>query len=177
MRGAVHADLACLVRRYAGGGGRRSALARTEAWWRSWSDRCTYRANTATRCWLADGAEGDDLRDDGRIVGAPTTSLPEDLGGVRNWDYRYCWLRDATLTLLALIARRLHRRGARRGATGCCARSRAIPAKLQIMYGIGGERRLTEFELDWLAGLRGLEAGAGRQRARPSSSSSTSMAR
>ena len=91
----------------------------------------------------------------GGIVAAPTTSLPEWIGGVRNWDYRFCWLRDATLTLRGDAQRRLPRRGDRTGATGCCARSRAIPADVQIMYGIAGERRLDERELDWLPGYEG----------------------
>ena len=91
----------------------------------------------------------------GGIVAAPTTSLPERIGGVRNWDYRFCWLRDATLTLLAMLDARLPRRGRRLAPAGCCARSRAIPADVQIMYGIAGERRLDERELDWLPGYEG----------------------
>ena len=87
----------------------------------------------------------------GGIVAAPTTSLPEDLGGVRNWDYRYCWVRDATLTLNALLESgavseaAAWRRWLLRAAAGS-------PDQLQIMYGPAGERRLPELELDWLPG-------------------------
>ena len=87
----------------------------------------------------------------GGIVAAPTTSLPERIGGERNWDYRYCWLRDATLVLLAFInagyldEARAWRAWLLRAAAG-------DPAELQIMYGVGGERRLTELTLDWLPG-------------------------
>ncbi|TML70233.1 MAG: glycoside hydrolase family 15 protein [Actinobacteria bacterium] len=90
----------------------------------------------------------------GGIVAAPTTSLPEHIGGVRNWDYRYCWLRDATLTLLAFLnggyveEARDWRQWLLRAAAG-------DPADLQIMYGVGGERRLTELELEWLDGYEG----------------------
>ena len=89
--------------------------------------------------------------DTGGIVAAPTTSLPEQLGGPRNWDYRYCWLRDATLTLYALLTSGfLEEAGAWRDWL-----LRAIagsPDQMQIMYGIAGERRLTELELGWLKG-------------------------
>jgi GH15 family glucan-1,4-alpha-glucosidase len=90
----------------------------------------------------------------GGIVAAATTSLPEHVGGVRNWDYRYCWLRDATLTLLAFLSggyvdeAKDWRVWLLRAAAG-------DPADLQIMYGVAGERRLTELELDWLPGYEG----------------------
>ena len=90
----------------------------------------------------------------GGIVAAPTTSLPEQLGGPRNWDYRYCWLRDATLTLYALLTSGfLEEAGAWRDWL-----IRAIagsPDQMQIMYGLAGERRLDEYELPWLAGYEG----------------------
>ena len=90
----------------------------------------------------------------GGIVAAPTTSLPEQLGGVRNWDYRFCWLRDATLTLLALINANYFkeaddwRRWLQRAIAGS-------PAQAQIMYGLAGERRLAEWTVDWLPGYEG----------------------
>ena len=90
----------------------------------------------------------------GGIVAAPTTSLPEHVGGVRNWDYRFCWLRDATLTLLAMLEAgysdeaEAWRAWLLRAVAG-------DPADLQIMYGIAGERRLDERELDWLPGFEG----------------------
>ena len=88
------------------------------------------------------------------MVAAPTTSLPEQVGGPRNWDYRYCWLRDATLTLLALMnagyfeEARAWRDWLLRAAAGS-------PSQMQIMYGIRGERRLTEWEVPWLPGYEG----------------------
>ena len=90
----------------------------------------------------------------GGIVAAATTSLPEQLGGVRNWDYRYCWLRDATFTLWALMSAgyveeaEAWRDWLLRAVAG-------DPAELQIMYGPAGERRLTELELPWLPGYEG----------------------
>jgi GH15 family glucan-1,4-alpha-glucosidase len=90
----------------------------------------------------------------GGIVAAPTTSLPETLGGIRNWDYRFCWLRDATLSLLALMNAGYYAEAGNwrdwllRAVAG-------MPAQAQIMYSITGERRLTEWEIDWLPGYEG----------------------
>jgi GH15 family glucan-1,4-alpha-glucosidase len=128
------------------------ALADTVSFWEEWSRRCT-----AVEPW--DAAVRRSLltlkaltyAPTGGIVAAPTTSLPEALGGVRNWDYRYCWLRDATLTLLAFVrAGYTQEAGAWRDWL-----LRAIagsPDDLQIMYGVAGERRLPELELPWLEG-------------------------
>ena len=91
-------------------------------------------------------------RPTGGIVAAPTTSLPEQLGGVRNWDYRYCWLRDATFTLYAMHDGRLR---ATRPGDWREWLLRAVagdPRELQIMYGLAGERRLPELEIEWLPG-------------------------
>jgi GH15 family glucan-1,4-alpha-glucosidase len=132
-----------------------SALARTEAWWREWSGRSKYKGEyqdevqTSLRVLKAMTSEIT-----GAVIAAPTTSLPEDVGGVRNWDYRYCWLRDSVLALQALLAAEYTEEALAfrdfmlRVGTG-------DPAKLQIMYGVGGERRLTEFELDDLPGYEG----------------------
>jgi len=132
-----------------------SALARTEAWWQEWSGRCTYDGeyDEAVRSSLI-ALKAMTSEPTGAVIAAPTTSLPEDLGGVRNWDYRYCWLRDSVLTLDALLTggyideALAFRDFLLRSATG-------DPAKVQIMYGVGGERRLTEFELPGLPGYEG----------------------
>ena len=133
------------------------------AYWREWRSRCSYGGRyEQARAQLADGAEGDDLRADRRLVAAPTTSLPEQIGGIRNWDYRYCWLRDAAFALAALLENGfVNEAGAWRSWL-----LRAVagdPDDLQIMYGPAGERRLTELELTWLDGYE-VAAGAGRQR-------------
>src|SRR5687767_2808617 len=90
----------------------------------------------------------------GGIVAAATTSLPDDVGGGRNWDYRYCWLRDATFTLYALmVGGYIDEAFAwRQWLVNAVA---GTPAELQIMYGLAGERRLTELELTWLPGYEG----------------------
>jgi GH15 family glucan-1,4-alpha-glucosidase len=132
-----------------------AALARTQAWWREWSERCTYRgeySDDVLTSLIVLKALTDQVT--GAVVAAPTTSLPEDIGGERNWDYRYTWLRDAVLTLNALLAG---------GYTDeALAFSDAVfratagqPQQAQIMYGIAGERRLEEYELDWLPGYEG----------------------
>jgi GH15 family glucan-1,4-alpha-glucosidase len=129
-----------------------SALARTDAGWREWSGRCTYEGeyrDEVLRSLITLKALTNETT--GAIVAAPTTSLPEELGGVRNWDYRYCWLRDSAGTLAALTGGGYVEEAIafsnyiQRVATG-------DPAELQIMYGVGGERRLTEFELDEFPG-------------------------
>ncbi len=132
-----------------------SALARTEAWWLQWSGRCAYQGpyrEEVLSSLIALKAMTDETT--GAVIAAPTTSLPEDLGGVRNWDYRYCWLRDSVLALQALLAAGYtdealgFRDFLLRVGTG-------DPTKIQIMYGIRGERRLTEFELPELPGYEG----------------------
>ena len=93
-------------------------------------------------------------RPTGGIVAAPTTSLPEQLGGSRNWDYRFCWLRDATLTLLALINAG-YSAEAKDWRNWLLRAVAGSPAQMQIMYGLAGERRLTEWEVPWLPGYAG----------------------
>jgi GH15 family glucan-1,4-alpha-glucosidase len=129
-----------------------SALARTEAWWREWSGRCAYQGryrDEVLTSLIAIKAMMSETT--GAVIAAPTTSLPEDIGGERNWDYRYCWLRDSVLALEALLAAGYTEEALAfrdfllRVGTG-------DPTKIQIMYGIRGERRLTEFELEELPG-------------------------
>ena len=90
----------------------------------------------------------------GGIVAAPTTSLPELLGGTRNWDYRYCWLRDSTFTLLALMNSGYYEE-AKDWRAWLLRAVAGDPSQIQIMYGIAGERRLTEWEIPWLDGYEG----------------------
>ena len=90
----------------------------------------------------------------GGIVAAPTTSLPEELGGVRNWDYRFCWLRDAVITLMAFMGAGYYQE-ARDWAAWLHRSVAGSPSQLQIMYGLAGERRLEEMELPWLDGYQG----------------------
>ncbi len=132
-----------------------TAVATTEAWWADWSSGCTYVGDYADEVRRsATVLKGLTLERTGGLVAAATTSLPEELGGERNWDYRYCWLRDATFSLMAL-------QNAGFDAEAAAWRDwllRAVagdPAQLQIMYGPAGERRLTENEVGWLAGYEG----------------------
>ncbi len=129
------------------------AMADTAAWWEAWSARCQSSEGAAILRSLIT-LKALTYAPTGGLVAAPTTSLPEDLGGVRNWDYRYCWLRDATFSLYALMlggyeAEALAWRDwLLRAAAGA-------PEQLQIMYGPAGERRLPELTLDWLPGYEG----------------------
>jgi GH15 family glucan-1,4-alpha-glucosidase len=131
------------------------ALDETERFWKAWSARCTVSGKwaAAVRRSLIT-LKALTYAPTGGIVAAPTTSLPEKIGGVRNWDYRYCWLRDATLTLLALMGAGYYEvaRAWREWLVRAVAGS---PEQMQIMYGIAGERRLPELELPWLAGYEG----------------------
>jgi GH15 family glucan-1,4-alpha-glucosidase len=131
------------------------ALAGTESFWTDWMEHCTY-----------DGEWGDAVRRSlltlkaltyaptGGILAAATTSLPEELGGSRNWDYRYCWLRDATFTLQALLGTG-YEREARAWREWLLRAVAGDPADLRIMYALDGTRRIPEYELPWLAGYAG----------------------
>jgi GH15 family glucan-1,4-alpha-glucosidase len=130
-------------------------LRETQDWWRAWAARCTYEGpwrdqvvrSLITLKALTHAATG-------AIVAAPTTSLPEEIGGARNWDYRYCWLRDATFTLYALETSGYREEAVawRRWLLRAVAGS---PEQMQPLYGIAGERRLPELELAWLKGYAG----------------------
>ncbi len=129
-----------------------AALVSTEQFWREWSGRCTYKGpwrEAVLRSLIT--LKGLTFTPTGGIVAAATTSLPEHIGGVRNWDYRYCWVRDATFTLLALNVGGYTQEALawREWLVNAVAGS---PEVMQIMYGVGGERRLTELELKWLRG-------------------------
>jgi GH15 family glucan-1,4-alpha-glucosidase len=132
-----------------------AALAEAETFWTAWSSRCTYHG-----AWRAQvlrsliTLKALSYAPTGGIVAAPTTSLPERLGGERNWDYRYCWLRDATFTLLALVhagyqeEARAWGEWLRRSVAG-------TPSQVQTLYGLAGERWIMEWEVPWLRGYQG----------------------
>jgi GH15 family glucan-1,4-alpha-glucosidase len=130
-------------------------ITQTEQWWQRWSSRCTYEGpwrDAVLRSLIT--LKALTYAPTGGIVAAATTSLPEQIGGVRNWDYRHCWLRDATFTLYALMIggyteeADAWRNWLLRAVAG-------NPSQINIMYGLAGERRLTEFALGWLPGYEG----------------------
>ena len=130
-------------------------LARTENHWREWSGQSELKGRWASairRSLITLKALA--YEPTGGIVAAPTTSLPEQLGGTRNWDYRYCWLRDATITLLAMM-RGGYYDEARAWRAWLGRVMAGSPSQIQIMYGIAGERRLPEWEIPWLPGYEG----------------------
>jgi GH15 family glucan-1,4-alpha-glucosidase len=128
------------------------AILDTENWWREWSDRCSYQGDwrdAVLRSLIT--LKALTFLPTGGIVAAPTTSLPELFGGVRNWDYRFCWVRDATLTLHSLLDAG-YRDEAREWREWLLRAVAGSPSKLNIVYGLRGERRLPELELPWLSG-------------------------
>ena len=132
-----------------------AAVADTEQWWRDWSDQSTYEGewfDAVDRSLIT--LKALTYAPTGGIVAAATTSLPECLGGIRNWDYRYCWLRDATFTMSALVRAGYHDEAAawRDWLLKAVA---GDPSQLQIMYGAAGERHMLEWEVDWLSGYEG----------------------
>jgi GH15 family glucan-1,4-alpha-glucosidase len=132
-----------------------TAIRKSERFWRRWAKKCTNEGE-----WHEDVSDslvvlkGLSYTPTGGIVAAPTTSLPEEIGGTRNWDYRYCWIRDATFTLIALLESGYDdeavawRDWLLRALAG-------DPDKLQILYSVAGERRLPEWEVPWLSGYEG----------------------
>ncbi|MHA5051597.1 glycoside hydrolase family 15 protein [Streptomyces sp. SD15] len=128
------------------------SLEATEDFWREWVEQCTYHGpyrEAVVRSLIT--LKALTYAPTGGIVAAPTTSLPEEIGGVRNWDYRYTWLRDAAITLSSLL-RTGYREEARAWREWLLRAVAGDPENLQIMYGIAGERELGEAELDWLPG-------------------------
>jgi len=130
----------------------KAALAATEEFWTQWASQCRHAgpwSDLVVRSLIT--LKALTYRHTGGMVAAPTTSLPERLGGERNWDYRYCWLRDTTLTLVALMHAGYYEEAQawREWSLRAVAGS---PEQVQIMYGIGGERILTEWSVPWLPG-------------------------
>jgi len=128
------------------------SLTRTESWWHNWSKKWTYDGDwpeAVQRSVIT--LKALTYAPTGGIVAAPTTSLPEWIGSVRNWDYRLCWLRDATFTLLALVHAG-YEEEAKAWRDWLLRAAAGEPSDVQIMYGPAGERRLTEWEVPWLPG-------------------------
>ncbi len=137
---------------------RHQCLERTAIWWREWVRKGDFA--TVPEPWRDPVVRSLitikmlTFSPTGGIVAAPTTSLPEAIGGARNWDYRFCWLRDSALTLIALLNAG-YRPEAEDWRQWLLRAVAGHPKQLQIMYGVSGERRLPEFELDWMAGYEG----------------------
>ncbi|WP_344633925.1 glycoside hydrolase family 15 protein [Streptomyces glaucosporus] len=132
-----------------------AALSATEEFWRTWVEHCTYHGpyrEAVVRSLIT--LKALTYAPTGGIVAAPTTSLPEEIGGVRNWDYRFTWLRDAAITLSSLL-RTGYREEAQAWREWLLRAVAGDPENLQIMYGIAGERELGETELPWLPGYEG----------------------
>jgi GH15 family glucan-1,4-alpha-glucosidase len=132
-----------------------AALEATETFWTRWSSRCRYKgrwSEQVIRSLIT--LKALTYAPTGGIIAAPTTSLPEQVGGPRNWDYRFCWLRDASLTLSALMSCGYYDEAAawRDWLLRAVAGS---PEQMQVLYGIAGERRIHEWEVPWLPGYRG----------------------
>jgi len=133
----------------------KAALERTEQFWTAWSARCRSAgpwSDLVVRSLIT--LKALTYHPTGGIVAAPTTSLPEQIGGVRNWDYRYCWMRDATLTLVALMHAGFYEE-AQAWSEWLLRAVAGSPEQVQIMYGIGGERLLPEWNIPWLPGYEG----------------------
>jgi GH15 family glucan-1,4-alpha-glucosidase len=130
----------------------KQAIDYTETWWRDWASQCNYEGpwrDAVMRSLIT--LKALTFAPAGGIVAAPTTSLPEKLGGIRNWDYRFCWVRDATFTLYSLLTNG-YQKEAQEFRDWLLRAAAGHPAELQIMYSILGRRRLIELELDWLPG-------------------------
>lgn len=127
-------------------------LEKTESWWREWAGQCAYDGRwrgAVIRSLIT--LKALTYAPTGGIVAAPTTSLPELVGAARNWDYRFCWLRDAAFTLYALLISG-YRDEAREWREWLLRSVAGAPSQIQPLYGIAGERRLTEYQIPWLAG-------------------------